>query len=190
MNDIFSTLANAVKSLAPTLATMLGGPLAGQAVSALEVAVGLAPGAGADAVTKVLKSAQLTPEMAAGIQKANQDHEEKLKQLDIDLAKINADHDVAFAQADTADRASARGMQLSHPSFWPGVLTALVTVMVACIVGYDLWLFNQGKDLPDNQILGAVLLQWATVMAYWFGTTRGSTEKNALLAQSMPAVGK
>jgi len=39
MNSTLTTIAKAISSYAPTLATMLGGPLAGMAVSALESAM-------------------------------------------------------------------------------------------------------------------------------------------------------
>ena len=61
-------LKAALGSIAPTLATMLGGPLAGTAVTALEGALGLAPGAGTDEVTKVVPlSVSVTVIFASGI---------------------------------------------------------------------------------------------------------------------------
>src|SRR5690348_6272301 len=96
-------LKAALGSIAPTLATMLGGPLAGTAVTALEGALGLAPGAGTDEVTKVV-SAGMTPDTIAAVRKADQEHQEKLKQLDVDVLKLNADHEAAMAATDAGDR--------------------------------------------------------------------------------------
>ena len=37
----------------------------------------------------------VTPEIIQATRKADQEHEEKLKQMEIDLVKINADHEEA-----------------------------------------------------------------------------------------------
>ena len=58
-------LKTAIGSIAPTLATMLSGPLAGAAVSALVGAFGLGPSAGADDITKVMQGGTMTPETVA-----------------------------------------------------------------------------------------------------------------------------
>src|SRR6185295_15133686 len=63
----------AISSIAPTLATMLGGPLAGTAVTALESALGLAPGSGADGVTAAVATG-MTPETIAAVRAADQKH--------------------------------------------------------------------------------------------------------------------
>ena len=89
-------LATAIGSFAPTLATMLGGPLAGTAVTALESAFGLAPGAGADAITQVVQGGGMTPDIIAKVREADQKHAEVMGQQGIDLAKLNADHAEAF----------------------------------------------------------------------------------------------
>jgi len=35
-------------------------------------------------------------------------------------------------------------------------------------------------------MLGSLSTAWGMVMAFWFGTTAGSAQKNELLANSMP----
>lgn len=187
MNSIFKTLAGAIGSIAPTLASMLGGPLAGTAVTALEGAFGLAPGSGADAITKVLQTGSMSPETIAAVRAADQKHAEIIGQQGIDLAKLNADHDTAFLQAEVADRDSARKMQTARPSVVPAALSIVVTLGFFGVIG----VMMAGVDATDNQafliMLGSLGTGWTTVLAYWFGTTRSSGEKNALLAQSMPA---
>jgi len=65
-------LGTSIASFAPTLAAMLGGPLAGTAVSALESALGLTAGAGPEAVTQVLQNGTMTPEQLGAIRAADQ----------------------------------------------------------------------------------------------------------------------
>ena len=64
-------LRSALTSFAPALATMLGGPLAGAAVQALESALVLAQGAGIDGITTAM-SAGMTPESVASVRSADQ----------------------------------------------------------------------------------------------------------------------
>ena len=180
-------LKNALKTLAPTLATMLGGPLAGTAVTALEAAFGLSPGSGQDGITNVMQSGTMTPEVIAAVRAADQKHAEIMGQQGIDLAKLNADSAMAADQVDAADRDSARKLQIAAPSYWPGVLSAVTTLAVLGVIAAR----RYGAKLPDDpttiQQIGSLTTGWGVCMAYWFGTTRSSGNKDALLAQSLPA---
>jgi hypothetical protein len=103
----------ALASIAPMLTTMLAGPLAGSAVAALEDCFGLQAGSGVDGITKVVQSGGMTPEIIAAVRARDQEHAEKLKQADIDLAKLNADHEAAMAATDAGDRDSARKREIA-----------------------------------------------------------------------------
>jgi hypothetical protein len=164
-------LATALAGIAPTLATMLGGPLAGTAVTALESAFGLSPGAGTDAITKVVQTG-MTPETIAAVRKADQDHEEKMKGLDIDLIRLNADHEKAVVDATAASQDSARKANVAGaiqmPLFW---LSLVLLIMGLGVEGYVL--FNGTPDNVHDIVIGRVLgLMDAVVMmvlAYWYG---------------------
>ena len=85
-------LKSLVSTIAPTLATMLGGPLAGTAVTALEGAFGLQAGAGPEAITQAVQSGAMTPEVVAAMRAADQKHAEAMAQQGIDLEKLNLAH--------------------------------------------------------------------------------------------------
>jgi hypothetical protein len=179
-------LKTALAGIAPTLATMLGGPLAGAAVTAIAGAFGLAPTATKDDITKVLQTGTMTPEIIAAVRVADQRHAEILGQQGIDLAKLNADTIAASEATAAADRDSARKLQISKPSYWPGVLSAVTTgavlgVIASSVAGYEL-----PQDPTTVQLIGSLTTGWGMCMAYWFGTTRSSSQKNELLAQSSP----
>lgn len=86
------------------------------------------------------------------------------------------------------DRKDARAMQVSKPSPVPAMLSFLVTVgYFGILVG-----MMTGKlVVSDSQalliMLGSLGTAWGGVMAFWFGTTRDSSRKTELLAQSAPA---
>ena len=180
-------LKTAIGSIAPTLATMLGGPLAGAAVGALAQAFGLSPSASQDDITKVVQAGAMTPDIIAKVREQDQKHAEIIGQQNIDLVKLNLDNETAQIQVEATDRDSARKMQIAQQSGIPAVLSVLITAGFFTILGFMM----SGVKVEDNQafllLLGSLGTGWTTVMAYWFGTTRGSSEKNALLAQSTPS---
>ena len=180
-------LKKSLATLAPTLASMLGGPMAGMAVTALEGALGLAPGAGQAGITEVMQGAALTPETAAAIRAADEKHAEIMGQQGIDILKLNADADAAKDQVAAGDRDSARKMQIAKPSYWPGVLATVTTVAVVGIIIASMF----GAKLPSEpvavQLIGSLTTGWGSCLAYWVGTTRNSANKDALLAQSVPS---
>lgn len=179
----------AIASLAPTLATMLGGPLAGTAVTALESALGLQAGAGADGITKVLQSGSMTPETMVAVRSADQKHAEIIAQQGIDVQKMNIDYAKALSADDVADRSSARNREIAvrgitTPALAWLVVGASVALGTAAITGFIT------KDPTQATLVGTVIGyvfgESKTVLAYYFGSSAGSTRKDELLAQSSP----
>lgn len=177
MSNVFTSLAKAIGPIAPTLATMLGGPLAGTAVTALESAFGLQAGAGPDAITAAAQN--MTPAQIAAVREADQKHAEVMGQQGIDLAKLNAAHDEAFAQIDETDRASARQREIEVKDYTPMLLAISITVGFFGVLGY---LIAVGKPKEGGDallvMLGALSAAWTAVIAYYFGSSAGA-KKNA-----------
>jgi len=181
-------LGSALATLAPTLASALGGPLAGIAVTALEKAVGVTPGSGSDAVAAAIQNAQLTPEQLVAIKQADADLQEKLGQQQIDLAKINADAATAADTTAEADRASARAKEAATKDSTPRVLAYLITFGFFGILTF----LMLGSPPPASQtvlniMLGALGSAWAGIVSYYFGSSAGSDRKTELLAKSPAA---
>jgi hypothetical protein len=186
MNFNFKT---AIGSIAPMLATMLGGPLAGTAVTALEGALGLTPGAGPDGVTAAV-AAGMTPDQISAVRKADQEHAERLKQMDIDVVKMNDDFAASMVNADNADRASARDREIkvggwTVPSMAWLVLLGSLGLTAAVVTG------NVTKDPALATIVGTALgSMWSEakqVLAYYFGSSAGSQAKDATIASQAKA---
>lgn len=156
--------------LAPTAATLLGGPLAGLAVEAIGSALGLKDTT-KEKITEVLQSGTMTPEQIVAVKQAETDLKVKLKELDIRVEEIAAQ-----------DRDSARRMQIQNRSWIPAALTVLT-------VGGFFWLLIgsakgdftlQGSDIM-MLLLGVLARETAGVYAYWFGSSSGSAQKTEML---------
>lgn len=163
--------------VAPTLATALGGPLAGLAVESLGKVLGM-DSPTVEKVKDAFAQGQLTGEQIAQLKAAEIAMQLRMRELDISEQQLYA-----------SDRDSARKMQIATQSVWPGALSAITTLAVLGVIGARM----TGMALPDDsttvQLIGSLTTGWGLCLSYWFGTTRGSAEKTALLAQA-PAVEK
>jgi hypothetical protein len=177
-------LKAAIGSIAPTLATMLGGPLAGTAVAALASAFGCSPGTSEEDVTKVVQ-AGMTPETIAAVRSADQKHAETLGQQGIDLQKLNADYEVAIAQTDAADRDSARKRETvvggyTTPALAWTIVVASLGLTAATVTGT----ITRDPALAGQvgMVTGYLLNEAKTVLAYYFGSSAGSRAKDEVIA--------
>lgn len=191
-------LKTALAGVAPTLAAMLGGPLAGAAVTALEGAFGLAPGAGADAVTSVMQSGSMTPDVLAAVRAADQRHAELMGQQGIDVMRLNADRDAAQLVAVIDDRKDARKINSNRDAVWWIAVAVLATF--AGIMGAVLWgcwtLLSGGITIKDvsvvaavaglvGAVVGYVAANAQTVVNFIFGGSLGSEKKTDALSASV-----
>lgn len=195
-------LKTAIGSFAPTLATMLGGPLVGGAVTALMGAFGLTSTGDQSkdlgAITSVVQSGNMTPEIIAAVRLADQQHAEKMSQQGIDLVKINADHEAALAATYTVDTQDARktfGQQKAI--FWLGMTVLVIFVLVMTAVLYAAYsLLVGGITIKDvsvvaaisgmvGSIVGYVAGNAQQVVSYFFGSSHGSDNKTDSMSNSI-----
>jgi hypothetical protein len=159
-----------VGAVAPGLATVLGGPVAGLAVSALSrQLLGRGDGTEAEVAAAVASGGG---EVLQRIKQAELDFQVRLRELDIDVDKIHQ-----------ADRASARDREArTGDVVTPRALAFLVTAGFFAVLG---WLLIEGKPTTGGDallvMLGALGGAWGSVIAYYFGSSAGSRDKTALL---------
>lgn len=158
-----------IGAVAPGIATALGGPLAGVATQALSAAL-LGKG---DGTEQEISAAILTggTDALAAIKKADAGLTVRMRELDIDLERVHQ-----------ADRASARDRQARTGDWTPSVLAAAITVGFFSV----LWELMHGA-IPETGrdallvMLGSLGTAWASVVAYYYGSSTGSARKTALL---------
>ena len=191
-------LKSALASIAPTLATMMGGPLLGTAVTALESAFNLAPGSGVDAITKVVQTGGMTPDIIAAVRAADQKHAEVMGQQGIDVAKMNLDFEAAQTKAVIEDRVDARKSNAGRKEVWDIAVVILATFAVLMgFVLYGCWMILQGgisiKDVSVvaaisglvGSVVGYVAANAQTVVNFIYGGSLGSEKKTDALAASV-----
>ena len=161
-----------LKSLAPTLATALGGPLAGMAVEAISKAIGVDP----SEVQNTINSGKMTADQIASLQTAEIALKARAQEMGLDFEKLAV-----------ADRASARQMQMTTGSFVPPLLSVLVVVAWATI---QYFLLTHVIDPTMRELVARVLgtLDGALmlVLSFYFGSSAGSQAKDTMLHQSSP----
>ena len=172
--DLLKTFGPLLGSVAPTLATALGGPLAGLGVKALSKALLGAEDFSEEAVMEAMATA--SPEQLAAVKKIDADFKVQMKALDIDLARISVD-----------DRKSAREMQRETRDWLPRALAILITMGYFGIIG---WVLVGGLPINGSEILlmllGTLTAGWSGVMAFYFGSSSGSQKKDAMIYNSTP----
>jgi hypothetical protein len=106
----FSLIKNMVGALAPTLGSALGGPLGGQAASVIAGVLGCA--SDPKSINKAIQAA--TPEQMLELKKAEQDFELQMKELEVDVFKL-----------EVADKQDARG---AFSKDWTARIMGIVVV--------------------------------------------------------------
>lgn len=161
-----------VLKLAPTVASALGGPLAGIAVSALGNALGMSD-ATQEKVTAVLQSGQMTSDQIASV-----------KQAELALKQHESDNGFKFAELDVRDRESARAMQTANKSLTPEILSWIIVVGFFALNG---WLIYDGNPSALSEVIlgriqGTVDTAFGIVLAFWLGSSRASQSKDATIS--------
>ena len=166
-----SKIGNLLGQLAPTIASALGGPVAGMAVKALAGALGLSQDSSTDDVQTALLTA--TPEQLAAIKKVDADFKVQMKELDIDLERIAA-----------GDRDSARNMQMHTNDWIPRAMAIMVTFG---FFGILTWLLTKGVPPTGSEtliyMLGALGTAWTGIVQFYFGSSAGSKAKTDAMVQ-------
>ena len=159
-----------LKQIAPTIATALGGPLAGLAVDAISKAVGIDP----KDVTKTISEGKLTADQIAQIKTAELAMAARAQELGLDFEKIAVD-----------DRKSAREMQVSTQSWIPGGMAIIVTCgFFGILIGLMTEHFKTSDALM--LMLGSLGTAWTGIISFYYGSSASSRNKDIMLHRSTP----
>jgi len=159
-------LLNLVRTVAPSIATAVGGPLAGMATRAIsEALLGKPDGTEAELVEAAAKA---TPEQLLALKKAEQGFAVQMRELDVDLERIANE-----------DRNSARDREIKTKDLTPRLLAGSITLGYFGVLFFMLLngLPTTGGSEAMLVMLGTLGTAWGGVVAYYFGSSAGSKEK-------------
>jgi hypothetical protein len=156
MNELF----NILKSVAPTLATAVAGPLGGVAITALANKFGVS-----DSVDAVAKAIAGDPQAA-----------QKLQELELEYAKLDAQDRDSARKAYATVATSENATKLEK---------VVVPVLALGVVGLAFVLIGvlMFVDTPNDQqqlvifALGFITSAAGQVLSFYFGSSQGSKDK-------------
>ena len=165
-----------IGTLAPTLASAFGGPLAGSAVSALGELLGITEPT-QDKIRVAIESGNLTGEQVA-----------RIRELELTLKAEEAERGFKYADLEFRDREGARNRdteitKAGKPNRRADVMFVLA-VGVICGLVYVIW-----KDPNINEymkgivtlVLGRFLGYLDNIYNFEFGSTRSSKDKDSTI---------
>jgi hypothetical protein len=156
--------------IAPGIATALGGPLAGLAVSAISKALGIDE----KEVQNTIDSGKLSADQLASLKQAEIELQAKAQELGLNFEKLAVD-----------DRKSARDMQAATKSSIPAILAIGVTIgFFGILVG--LMTDNVTKSDALLLMLGSLGTAWTAIVSFYFGSSASSQNKDSMLHNSTP----
>ncbi len=184
MSDFLKSAGGILATLAPTVATMLGGPLAGVATNALIQGLGLAPDASHEDIMKAVASA--TPEQLLKLKEIEANLAVQLKTLDVRLEELK----VEDRKTDAGDRDSARKREVATQDWTPRILAALV---LSLYVGIQYYIWSGHVIDPSMRdivmrSLGTLDAAVGLVLGYYFGSSSGSAAKNQQISNMVDVV--
>ena len=162
-----------IRMVAPTIATALGGPLAGMATKA--IAGALLGDENASQADIEMAVAGATPDDLIKLKQLDSEFELKMAKIGVDLKRIAAD-----------DRASARQREIDTKDNAPKILATVIVVGFFTTLGCIAFATIPPAAMqPINILLGALTAMLTQVGNYYFGSSAGSARKTALLGKQL-----
>ncbi|WP_109150414.1 hypothetical protein [Azospirillum sp. TSO5] len=165
MDDIWDGIKGILATVAPGIATALGGPLAGAAVASIVGALGLPADAPPEDIAAAVKRAG--PQELLAIKQAEQQFLTDMRKLDIDVTRLGNE-----------DRANARARQVALNDHAPALIGGGVLLVWA---GVQAYVMSHGlpPGLPEavaTRVLGMLDAAALGVIYYFFGSSNQRPE--------------
>jgi hypothetical protein len=165
-----------IKAIAPTVASALGGPLAGIAVTAIGSLFGIDEPT-QEKIQSAIEQGQMTGAQITAI-----------KTLELQLQAEERERGFRYAELEFKDVANARAMKVATNSVFPETLSALIVIGFFGILGWMMYRPSAIESQPLLIMLGSLGAAFGAVINYWLGSNKGSDRTKELLAGSGPVV--
>lgn len=168
-----------VSTIAPTIATAFGGPLAGVATTAISNAVLGKPDGTDEELNNVLVST--SPETLVKIKEADEKFKIRMQELSIDLDRIS------FENVKDARNREIEIAKLQKPDHTPKILAYLAVGGFFAVL-YALFVRTIPEGLPRDAflvLLGTLTKIVGDLYNYYFGSSSGSARKTDMLQDAI-----
>ena len=158
--------------IAPTVLSAMLGPFSGLAVAGLGKIFGI-EGATQEKITQAITEGKVTPEQLG-----------KLKELELQFKNDEAERGFKYAELEFKNVDSARTLRTATGSYFPEVLSTLITVGFFGILG---WMMHDKAAIESQPLLimlGSLGAAFGAVVNFWLGSNKGSDRTKELLAQA------
>jgi len=166
---------NWLEQVAPTIATALGGPLAGLAVEAVSKALGVS----GDEAKSILDEGKMSADQIAQVKVAELELQKQAQALGLNFEQLAVD-----------DRKSAREMQVATKSLLVPTLAIIIVVSFIGVVVGTMMGLSHIESAMAGTLVGYLSAKAEQVVAFYFGSSAGSQRKDELLHQSTPTDAK
>lgn len=175
----WKSVGSAITKIVPMLGTVIAGPAAGGAISIVTSALGLDGDAQPDDVAKAIET---DPDATLKLKQAEMDNQ-------VELGKLALQNDSMYLQ----DRQSARQRQIESEkatgkrdgNLYVLAWTVVTGFFALCIV---LMFVNlpEGSSQVVFMLFGSLSTGFGTVLSYFFGSSKSSSDKTKMLTASNP----
>jgi hypothetical protein len=171
--NLLKEAGHVLATVAPTIATAVGGPFAGMAVSAIQKALGISPSDTPEASQAAIEQTMLTatPDQILALKQAENAFTVQMEQLGISREQLVYQ-----------DIANARAREIAIKDRTPTNLAYFVTFG---FFGALAFLLIHGTPPTGGEafllMLGSLGTAWAGIIGYFFGSSAGSADKSAAL---------
>jgi hypothetical protein len=163
-----------IKTIAPTVASALGGPLAGAAVSALGAIFGISEPT-QDKIASAITGAQMTSAQV-----------EQIKALELQYQNDEKERQFKYTELEFKDLDSARTREAKVQDHTNRNLAYTIVCAFVALVGATLLGVTKVDSVLAGTLVGYLSAKCEQVLSYYFGSSRGSERKTELLAAAPP----
>jgi len=174
----WKNVGSAVANVAPILGTILGGPLGGAAGGLIKLLAG----------ELGLNPETTTPDDVMNVIKADPQALLKFKEFElnnrVELQKLVLEHDRVYLvdRADARAREKAIVQATGKKDINQYVLAWLVVGLFFLLVGILMFIDLPTSNIgPINQLFGAMATGFGMVLSYYFGSSKGSSDKTTTM---------
>ena len=170
--DWLQTIGN----VAPTIATAIGSPVAGEIISQVAKIVG-AKDSSTTSISEVINQGKLTSDQIT-----------ELKKYDLQLQDLERERGFRYAELSTKDVADARARDISSKDNVNRNIAYLIIIAFVATTACTLAGISKVDSALAGTLIGYLSAKAEQILTYYFGSTRSSEQKNNLLANSVPIV--